>query len=54
VHQVLRLHHDSMHTERSSVEWLVRFVRFHLPAGRQAACGRAKTSSPPNPRSSCS
>jgi Phage integrase, N-terminal SAM-like domain len=29
VRQVLRLHHDSMHTERSSMEWIVRFVRFH-------------------------
>ena len=29
VRQVLRLHHSSMHTERSSVEWIARFVRFH-------------------------
>ena len=29
VRQVLRLHHSSIHTERSSVEWIVRFVRFH-------------------------
>jgi len=29
VRQVLRLHHYSMHTERSSVEWIVRFARFH-------------------------
>ena len=29
VQQVLRLHHYSMHTERSYVEWIVRFVRFH-------------------------
>src|SRR2546426_6744155 len=29
VRQVLRLHHYSIHTERSSVEWIVRFVRFH-------------------------
>ena len=35
VHQVLRLHHDSMHTERSSVAWLVRFVRFHGMRSRQ-------------------
>jgi integron integrase len=26
---VLRLHHYSIHTERSYVEWIVRFVRFH-------------------------
>jgi hypothetical protein len=29
VRQVLRLHHCSIHTERSYVEWIVRFVRFH-------------------------
>jgi integron integrase len=29
VHQVLRLYHYSIHTERSYVEWIVRFVRFH-------------------------
>lgn len=29
VRQVLRLHHNSMHTEHSSVEGIVRFVRFH-------------------------
>ena len=26
---MLRLHHYSIHTERSYVEWIVRFVRFH-------------------------
>jgi hypothetical protein len=29
VRQVLRLDHSSIHTERSSVEWIVRCVRFH-------------------------
>lgn len=29
VRQVLRLHHYSIHTERSYMEWIVRFVRFH-------------------------
>jgi integron integrase len=29
VRQLLRLHHYSIHAERSSVEWIVRFVRFH-------------------------
>src|SRR5712692_10679631 len=29
VRQVLRLHHYSIHTERSYVEWIVRFVCFH-------------------------
>ena len=28
VRQVLRLHHYSIHTERSYVDWIVRFVRF--------------------------
>jgi site-specific recombinase XerD len=35
VHQVLRLHHYSIHTERSYVEWIVRFVRFHRMRSRQ-------------------
>jgi len=29
VRQVLRLHHYSIHTERSYMEWIVRLVRFH-------------------------
>ena len=29
VRTVLRLHHSSMPTERSSVAWIVRFVHFH-------------------------
>lgn len=29
VRQVLRLHHYSIHTGRSYVDWTVRFVRFH-------------------------
>src|SRR6266850_3675418 len=35
VRQVLRLHHYSMHTERSSVEWIVRFIRFHRMRSRE-------------------
>jgi integrase len=35
VRKVLRLHHYSMHTERSYVEWIVRFVRFHSMRSRQ-------------------
>ena len=27
--KILRLHHYSIHTERSYVEWIVRFVPFH-------------------------
>jgi hypothetical protein len=29
VRQVLRLHHYSVHPERSYVDWIVRFVRFY-------------------------
>jgi len=35
VRQVLRLHHYSLHTERSYVEWIVRFVRFHRMRSRK-------------------
>src|SRR5919197_3448900 len=35
VRQVCHLHHDSMHTERSSVEWIVRCVRFYGMRSRQ-------------------
>jgi len=35
VRKVLRLHHYSIHTERSYVEWIVRFVRFHSMRSRQ-------------------
>jgi len=35
VRQVLRLHHYSIHTERSYVEWIVRSVRFHGMGSRE-------------------
>jgi hypothetical protein len=35
VRQVLRLHHYPIHTERSYLEWTVRFVRFHGMRSRQ-------------------
>jgi hypothetical protein len=35
VRHVLRLHHYSIHTERSYVEWIVRFVRFHAMRSRE-------------------
>ena len=39
VRQVLRLHHSSIHIERSSVEWIVRCVRFHgMRSRRDAPC----------------
>ena len=34
VRKVLRLHHYSIHTERSYVDWIVRFVRFHRMRSR--------------------
>ncbi|MGH8058175.1 MAG: integron integrase [Candidatus Entotheonellia bacterium] len=34
VRQVLRLHHDSIHTERAYLEWIVRYVRFHRMRSR--------------------
>ena len=35
VRQILRLQHYSIHTERSYVEWIVRFVRFHGVRSRE-------------------
>ncbi|MDY6909180.1 MAG: site-specific integrase [Thermodesulfobacteriota bacterium] len=35
VRRVLRLHHYSIHTERTYVEWIVRFVRFHAMRSRE-------------------
>jgi hypothetical protein len=35
VRRVLRLPHYSIHTERSYVEWIVRFVRFHGMRSRE-------------------
>jgi Phage integrase, N-terminal SAM-like domain len=33
--RILRLHHYSIHTERSYVDWIVRFVRFHRMERRE-------------------
>jgi hypothetical protein len=38
VRTVLRLHHSSIHTERSYVDWIVRFVRFHGMRSREDLC----------------
>ena len=35
VRQVLRLHHYSIHTERSYIDWVIRFVRFHRMRSRE-------------------
>ena len=29
VRRVLRVHHYSIHTERSYIDWTVKFIRFH-------------------------
>ena len=34
VRQYLRLHHYSIHTKRSYVDWIVRFIRFHRMRSR--------------------
>jgi hypothetical protein len=34
VRQYLRLHHYSIHTERSYVDWIVRFIRFNRMSSR--------------------
>jgi integron integrase len=33
--RVLRLHHYSLHTERSYIEWVIRYVRFHRMRSRK-------------------
>ena len=35
VREVLRLHHYSIHTERSYVDWIKRYVQFHGMRGRE-------------------
>jgi site-specific recombinase XerD len=35
VRQYLRLHHYSIHTERSYVDWIIRFIRFHRMRSRE-------------------
>jgi site-specific recombinase XerD len=35
VRQVMRLQHYSIHTERSYVDWIKRFVRFHQMKSRE-------------------
>ncbi|MGD0536306.1 MAG: site-specific integrase [Verrucomicrobiota bacterium] len=33
--QVMRLHHDSLHTERAYVDWIKRYVHFHRMQRRE-------------------
>lgn len=35
VHDVMRLHHYSIHTERSYCDWIKRFILFHKMTGRE-------------------
>jgi hypothetical protein len=39
VRQVMRLHHDSLHTERAYVDWIKRYVRFHQMQRREDLAG---------------
>ncbi len=34
VHDVMRLHHYSIHTERSYTEWIKRYIHFHNMSSR--------------------
>jgi hypothetical protein len=35
VRNVMRLHHYSIHTERSYTDWIKRFILFHRMQGRE-------------------
>jgi Phage integrase, N-terminal SAM-like domain len=39
VRQVMRLHHYSLHTERTYVEWIRRFIHFHRMQSREELAG---------------
>lgn len=39
VREVLRLHHYSIHTERSYCDWIKRFIQFHWMKSRDALKG---------------
>ena len=39
VRDVMRLHHYSIHTERSYVAWITRFVHFHKMKCREDLAG---------------
>ena len=35
VRDTMRLHHYSIHTERSYIDWIKRYIQFHLMRSRQ-------------------
>ena len=35
VRDVMRLHHYSIHTERTYCDWIKRYIRYHNMTGRQ-------------------
>ena len=35
VRDVMRLHHYSIHTERTYCDWIKRYIRYHSMTGRQ-------------------
>jgi hypothetical protein len=39
VRNVLRLHHYSIHTERSYIDWIKRYIHFHQMRCREALAG---------------
>ncbi len=39
VRNVMRLHHYSIHTERSYTDWIRRYIRFHHMRGREDLAG---------------
>jgi hypothetical protein len=39
VRNVMRLHHYSIHTERSCVDWIKRFIHFHRMKCREGLAG---------------
>jgi len=42
VRDVLRLHHYSIHTERSYVDWIKRYVQFHKMSSREDLADRER------------
>ena len=35
IRQVMRLHHYSLHTERSYIDWIKRYIHFHGMKSRE-------------------
>lgn len=39
VRSIMRLHHYSIHTERSYIDWIKRYIAFHLMKSREDLAG---------------